>query len=172
MLLRRGLVLSLALAIAAPVQAEPFYLDLNTPAAGVSEWAVGGLMPDGEIAVRVSVAELRADAKWQPGFEIMVTGGKGYAALRTDFAKGGAQTARPRLVVWNNGAQVSDTPIGNVDIQKGKPVDLVLRWHADHTVEAFVEGAASPPVQAPFSAQDLRIKVTTADVKFESVRVK
>jgi hypothetical protein len=171
--LKSTLVLLLALIALPATAAEPFYLDLNTPAEGVSTWAAGGLMPDGEIAARVSVIDVRADPKWEPGFEIMVTGGKGYVSLRTSFAKGGAQTARPRVVVWNNGAVVSDTPIGNVEIQKGQPVDLVLRWRADHAIEAYVGDASlGKPIQVPFTAQDVRIKVTTADVRFESVRVK
>jgi hypothetical protein len=172
MLPRPLLALALVLAsIALPASAEPFYLDLNAPAAGVSQWAMGGLLPDGELAARVSVVDLRADAKWEPGFEIMVTGGKGYASLRASFAKGGAQSARPRIVIWNDGAVVSDTPL-SVDIQKGQPVDMTLRWHGDHTIDVVVAGASVQPVQVPFTVQDIRIKATTADVKFENVRLK
>jgi hypothetical protein len=165
-------LLPLALALTAlPAAAEPFYLDLNAPVAGVSQWAMGGLLPDGELAVHASVVDLRSDAKWEPGFEIMLTGGKGYISLRTSFAKGGAQTTRPRVVVWNDGAVVSDTPLG-VDVQKGQPVEMTVRWHADHTVDVQVAGASIQPVQVPFTIQDVRLRATTIDVKLENVRLK
>ena len=170
-MLRQALAFLLSSLVALPpASAQQFMLDLNTPAAGVSEWSKGELLPDGEIAARVTVVELRADPKWQPGFEFLLSSGKGYAALRVNFARG-AQGARPSLTVYTNGQVVSDTPIA-VDIQKGKPSDMVLRWRADRTVEAYVDGALSKPVQVPFAPDRLRIRVTTADVKFEDVRTK
>ncbi|MBV8394515.1 MAG: hypothetical protein JOY81_15160 [Alphaproteobacteria bacterium] len=165
--MRLGLSLLLMMA-ALPAWAQQFNLDLDVPAAHYSEWEAKGIKPAGSISAKATVMDLRPDGKWAPVFQFMLKQDKSYASLRVSFS-GTATSARPVLSIKHGDQPAIETPIA-IDIAKGTPVDMVLRWRADRTIEAAAGGVAAKPVVLPFTPTSLRVVASTIEVKFDDLQ--